>query len=191
VPKPQSGSAGRPSRRQQPVALSALIDALNSKIPVSDRARLRGLTQFLLSSRYACRQSTGTAGHVESDMRKGRFCAILFKTVRKSLILNGEMSEWSIEHAWKACVGETLPRVRIPLSPPISSFVPFHPGARIQAGHARPQPFAARPPTPQTCGSRTRPRCGLTQESSYPPSSLLTTVSVNFRPIISGHSSRF
>ena len=28
------------------------------------------------------------------------------------------MSEWLKEHAWKACVGETLPRVRIPLSPP-------------------------------------------------------------------------
>src|SRR5687767_10019553 len=28
------------------------------------------------------------------------------------------MSEWFKEHAWKACVGETLPRVRIPLSPP-------------------------------------------------------------------------
>src|SRR5262245_35336621 len=37
---------------------------------------------------------------------------------RKSLILNGEMSEWLTEHAWKACVGETLPWVRIPLSPP-------------------------------------------------------------------------
>jgi hypothetical protein len=28
------------------------------------------------------------------------------------------MAEWSIAHAWKACVGETLPWVRIPLSPP-------------------------------------------------------------------------
>ena len=28
------------------------------------------------------------------------------------------MSEWLKEHAWKACVGVTLPRVRIPLSPP-------------------------------------------------------------------------
>src|SRR5262249_39767208 len=32
--------------------------------------------------------------------------------------LNREMSEWFKEHAWKACVGETLPWVRIPLSPP-------------------------------------------------------------------------
>ena len=31
----------------------------------------------------------------------------------------GEVTEWLKVHAWKACVGETLPRVRIPLSPPI------------------------------------------------------------------------
>jgi putative endonuclease len=30
----------------------------------------------------------------------------------------GEVSEWLKEHAWKACVGETLPWVRIPPSPP-------------------------------------------------------------------------
>ena len=52
-------------------------------------------------------------------MREGRFCATLFQTIRNSLILNGEMSEWSIEHAWKACVRETVPWVRIPLSPPV------------------------------------------------------------------------
>src|SRR6187401_1382038 len=28
------------------------------------------------------------------------------------------MSEWLKEHAWKACVRETVPRVRIPFSPP-------------------------------------------------------------------------
>ena len=32
--------------------------------------------------------------------------------------MNGEVSEWFKEHAWKACVGETLPWVRIPPSPP-------------------------------------------------------------------------
>lgn len=31
---------------------------------------------------------------------------------------SGQMSEWFKEHAWKACVGETLPWVRIPLCPP-------------------------------------------------------------------------
>ncbi len=30
----------------------------------------------------------------------------------------GEMPEWSNGHDWKSCVGVTLPRVRIPLSPP-------------------------------------------------------------------------
>jgi hypothetical protein len=32
--------------------------------------------------------------------------------------LPGEMAEWLKAHAWKACLGETLTWVRIPLSPP-------------------------------------------------------------------------
>ena len=32
----------------------------------------------------------------------------------------GEMAEWLKAHAWKACLGETLTWVRIPLSPPFS-----------------------------------------------------------------------
>src|SRR5262249_30388123 len=31
---------------------------------------------------------------------------------------HGEMAEWLKAHAWKACVRETVPWVRIPLSPP-------------------------------------------------------------------------
>ena len=31
----------------------------------------------------------------------------------------GELSEWLKEHAWKACVRETVPRVRISHSPPL------------------------------------------------------------------------
>jgi hypothetical protein len=34
------------------------------------------------------------------------------------LPLSGEMAEWLKAHAWKACIGETLSRVRIPVSPP-------------------------------------------------------------------------
>jgi hypothetical protein len=34
----------------------------------------------------------------------------------------GEMSEWSIVHAWKACVPKA-PRVRIPVSPPPTAYV--------------------------------------------------------------------
>lgn len=36
----------------------------------------------------------------------------------------GEMAEWLKAHAWKACVRETVPWVRIPLSPPLSSCEP-------------------------------------------------------------------
>lgn len=32
--------------------------------------------------------------------------------------LPGEMDEWFKSHAWKACIGESLSGVRIPLSPP-------------------------------------------------------------------------
>ena len=32
------------------------------------------------------------------------------------------MAEWLKAHAWKACIGETLSRVRIPLSPPLERF---------------------------------------------------------------------
>jgi hypothetical protein len=34
----------------------------------------------------------------------------------------GEVSERFKEHAWKACVGEILPWVQIPPSPPVFSF---------------------------------------------------------------------
>ena len=34
----------------------------------------------------------------------------------------GEMAERFKAHAWKACVGLPLPRVRIPPSPPLSLF---------------------------------------------------------------------
>ena len=38
----------------------------------------------------------------------------------EKLVLKGEMAEWFKAHAWKACLGETLSWVRIPLSPPLN-----------------------------------------------------------------------
>src|SRR5438132_135538 len=38
----------------------------------------------------------------------------------------GEMAEWLKAHAWKACLGETLTWVRIPLSPPLSPVPSVH-----------------------------------------------------------------
>src|ERR1700692_2121012 len=37
----------------------------------------------------------------------------------------GEMAEWLKAHAWKACLGETLTWVRIPLSPPCIGSTPI------------------------------------------------------------------
>src|ERR1700751_6158721 len=42
----------------------------------------------------------------------------------------GEMAEWLKAHAWKACVRETVPWVRIPLSPPFGLCVPASSGTR-------------------------------------------------------------
>jgi hypothetical protein len=49
----------------------------------------------------ASRYAIDIAQDVESDVREGRFCATRSQTSCNSLILNGEMSERSIEHAWK------------------------------------------------------------------------------------------
>src|SRR5436190_5140053 len=46
----------------------------------------------------------GSMRNIRLDIREGGFCATLLQAVRKSLILNGEMLERSIRHAWKACV---------------------------------------------------------------------------------------
>jgi hypothetical protein len=54
-----------------------------------------------------------------------RWCALArgdrvpgYVKFRKSDHTQGEMAEWLKAHAWKACLGETLTWVRIPLSPP-------------------------------------------------------------------------
>ena len=71
------------------------------EIGVSDRATLRGLTQFLRRSVSARPQTAECKSHRGTGRIEGGFCDRLFQAARKSLILNGEMSEWSIEHAWK------------------------------------------------------------------------------------------
>ena len=61
-----------------------------------------------------------------------------------SAIKNGEVSERFKEHAWKACVGETQPWVRIPPSPPkllyfhsVNDFVlSVYPRRTLRVAHA-------------------------------------------------------
>ena len=54
---------------------------------------------------------------VAGAVRSRAVSAKLMKVVRTN---NGEVSERFKEHAWKACVGEILPWVQIPPSPPYS-----------------------------------------------------------------------
>ena len=55
---------------------------------------------------------------VEEWRRASPFAASSAICYAAKVHLRGEMSERFKEHAWKACVGETQPWVRIPLSPP-------------------------------------------------------------------------
>src|SRR4029453_9183782 len=64
-------------------------------------------------SQLKCVETPTGLGH-----NQGTKSSLARSRVRKGLILKGEMSEGLKEPAWKACVGETLPWVRIPLSPP-------------------------------------------------------------------------
>ena len=49
----------------------------------------------------ACPETIDCKSHRGTARFGGGFCDKLFRTARNALILNGEMSEWSIEHAWK------------------------------------------------------------------------------------------
>jgi hypothetical protein len=56
------------------------------------------------------------APRVPTGKRRVRELTVSAKLLR--LMCSGEVSERFKEHAWKACVGEILPWVRIPPSPP-------------------------------------------------------------------------
>jgi hypothetical protein len=82
------------------------------KIAVSDRGTLRGLTQCLRRSVSVCPQTAECKSHRGTATIYGRVLRQLFQAARKSLILNGEMSEWSLELAWKNESGELQQAVR-------------------------------------------------------------------------------
>ncbi len=64
---------------------------------------------------HKCSDSNGVGlTHFIPRVRVRTVSAKLLKSVH-----SGEVSERFKEHAWKACVGEILPWVRIPPSPPI------------------------------------------------------------------------
>ena len=50
--------------------------------------------------------------------------------------VKGEVSEWLKEHAWKACVWVTAPRVQIPPSPPLHLEHPWEPRERTEISKA-------------------------------------------------------
>jgi hypothetical protein len=74
----------------------------------------------------------------------------------------GEMAEWFKAHAWKACVRETVPWVRIPLSPPDQRIAHRQP-----AGHVVGSACASRSRGwPSTAQASTSPHTRLTSLTS-------------------------
>src|SRR5712692_5007402 len=61
------------------------------------------------------RHGIGKSSHAASAVRRQ---AVSAKLIKSFTTKHGEVSERFKEHAWKACVGEILPWVRIPPSPP-------------------------------------------------------------------------
>ena len=88
----------------------------------------------LLKTSSCCRGAfhpfRATAGNVKNSRKTGKslpdkkkiakplFCHYSAPAFLSSTISNGQVSEWSNEHAWKVCVLATVPRVRIPPCPP-------------------------------------------------------------------------
>src|SRR5260370_18105705 len=54
---------------------------------------------------------------------------------------SGEVSERFKEHAWKACVGEILPWVQIPPSPPVFAHKCFRIAPELRSGRKRRRAF--------------------------------------------------
>src|ERR1700722_7566644 len=80
---------------------------------------------------YIARLPAGGPAPARPGVRKGRSW--------------GEVAEWLKAHAWKACLRETVTRVRIPLSPPPSplkllSFLRRETGIRTDGGFCQSQP---------------------------------------------------
>src|SRR5258707_14025795 len=63
------------------------------------------------------RHGIGKSSHAAGAVRRQ---AVSAKLIKSFATKHGEVSERFKEHAWKACVGEILPWVRIPPSPPVS-----------------------------------------------------------------------
>ena len=79
---------------------------------VTDLTAFTGLTQFRAETIAARPQNAEYKRHVRTIGFEGGFCATLVPAARKSLILNGEMSEWLKEHAWKSTPASGIERYR-------------------------------------------------------------------------------
>ena len=70
-------------------------------------------------------------GSVTASLPMSFRCRRTMRTARHGSV-DGEVAEWLKAHAWNACVRETVPWVRIPLSPPASNVLILNDKYRFQ-----------------------------------------------------------
>ena len=101
---------------------------------------------------------------------------------------NGQVAEWSIAHAWKACVGESLPRVRIPLCPPRPCPTPLTPPDLREAAESR----AVFAPGPHRCAQQSAKsgRLPPNRDASLWPSRAIPGLPRPWSHLFSGFSAR-
>src|ERR1019366_4665911 len=87
-------------------------------------------SSIVVSGRFSVQRIVMRESGIDQNVKLSRLFNRLWKYTRlrppslaKILLplqdrASGEMAEWLKAHAWKACVRETVPWVRIPLSPP-------------------------------------------------------------------------
>lgn len=80
-------------------------------------ASQRNVPQRLSNSRCACSKAPRKLESAPLESAGRRIQALRYRC--------GEVSEWLKERASKACEGESLPRVRIPASPPVLRIEPI------------------------------------------------------------------
>ncbi len=110
--RPQDPKTPRPSPPPEATAVDSLWDCGYNADPRVERCR------------------SGRSGRSRKPLTLHGVQGFESLPLRHDRKLPGEVSEWPKEHAWKACVGVTPPRVRIPPSPPTiaAGSPPWSPG---------------------------------------------------------------
>jgi hypothetical protein len=132
------------------------MTGLRDGLAVDARAVTRSRDGLAVGARAVTRSGDGHAASARAVTRSrdGRVThsSRIGRVVVRRHRLSGEMTEWPKVHDWKSCVRATVPRVRIPLSPPS----PLAPRKGCRARAHRPRGWLGAPGPIRTDDRRLR-----------------------------------